>query len=466
MPQAAGLGKGLGKGIDALGAEPTSEGEMPLVESVREWVQQQLRPQGFALPLIKRVSFVVAGLLKAESARRGDLVTALDQLKASSAQSASVARRVVRTLNDPRLDPERILPNILKPHLPILLAEVIHEHEVHKRSSASKREHERDFPLLRVVVDESTKVDEVHILVAGLAYQGIVIPLAIRVWPQNQSLPPEEYRSHLVSLLSSVQDILPGVLRQHILLLADRAYGRSDFIDLVEALDWHYVIRIQGQTQIKLSDGTSLAAHDFVKQPGEVWCSGFNPDSYPKALAAFKKSGWRACQFVAAWAPAAKESWLLITNLSATKERFLDYAERWTIERTFLAWKSHGWDIESLQMSSPSRLGRYLVAIALATIWTLACAVAHTIQLIEVIEDRQASPRAPRRAVVQLPLPFAEFKTDRRPELAKASLLTWGRRVLHQASCQTSTPPIRWRLPDWHAPAWFIHSTQLLATDQ
>jgi hypothetical protein len=463
MPQADIPGK-VGPDTGDPVAEPISSrdgGDGGLVKSVERWIEEQLRPQGFALPLIKRVSFVVAGLLKAESAQRGDLVTALDQLKASSAQPASVARRIVRTLNDPRLDPERILPNILKPHLPMLLAELLAEHTL-SSANASDREHERGFPLLRVVVDESTKVDEVHILVAGLAYQGIVIPLAIRVWPQNHSLPPEEYRSHLVSLLSSVEEMLPGVLRQHVLLLADRAYGRPDFIDLVEALGWHYVIRIQGQTQIKLSDEASLAARDFVKQPGEVWCSGFNPDSYPKALAAFKKSGWRPCQFVAAWALEAKEPWLLITNLSASNERFLEYADRWWIERTFLAWKSHGWDIESLQMSQPARFGRYLVAIALATLWTLACAVAHTTILIH---DRQASPRAPRRAVVQLPLPFAEFKTDRRPRLGKISLLTWGRRVLHQASCQTSTPPIRWRLPDWHAPAWFIHSEQLLAAD-
>ena len=279
-------------------------------------------------------------------------------------------------------------------------------------------------------------------------------------WSQNHSLPPEEYRSHLVSLLSSVEDILPGVLRQHVLLLADRAYGRPDFIDLVEALGWHYVIRIQGQTQIKLSDEASLAARDFVKQPGEVWCSGFNPDSYPKALAAFKKSGWRPCQFVAAWASDPPEAdWLLVTNLPATKERFLDYASRWAIERTFLAWKSHGWDIESLQTSSPSRLGRYLVAITLATIWTLACAVAHTIKLIE---DRLARRQEVRRAVVQLRLPFAE--ADRRPWIGKFSLLTWGRHVLHQAACQVTSPPLCWSLPDWHAPVWSIHAQQLLAT--
>jgi hypothetical protein len=298
--------------------------------------------------------------------------------------------------------------------------------------------------------------------VAGLAYQGIVIPLAIRAWPQNASLPPEDYRSQLASLLAGVEEILPPVLRQHVLLLADRAYGRPDFLDLVEALGWRYVIRIQGQTLVKCSDGATLAARTFAPRAGSVWCSDPKPDSWPTAIAAFKKAGWRGCQFVAAWAPEAAEPWLLVTNLKATRERFLDYARRWAIERTFLSWKSHGWDIESLQMRSALRLGRYLVGIALATLWTLACGVAHTTTLLE---DRLEGRQATRRAVVQLRLPFAEAaEADRRPWLGKFSLLTWGRSVLHAHPCRTSTPPIRWTLPDWHAPVWSTHAQQLLAT--
>jgi hypothetical protein len=180
-------------------------------------------------------------------------------------------------------------------------------------------------------------------------------------------------------------------------------------------------------------------------------------------VAAFKGAGWRACQFVAAWAPEASEPWLLVTDLTATTERFLDYASRWAIERTFLSWKSHGWDIEALQMESPSRLGRYLVGIALATLWSLACGVAHTTKLIEDRRARRPGAPGARQAVVQLTLPFAEPR-DRRPFVAKYSLLAWGRSVLHAHPCQTSTPPLRWRLPDWHAPVWSIHAQALLAT--
>ena len=430
--------------------------EVGLADALRSWVEAQLRPEGFSLPLIKRISLVVAGLLRAESAERGKLVLAIDGLKMSTAQPESVARRLARTLDDPRLDPERCLPSCLKAQLAVLLREVLLEHD----RSASDPRHILCFPLLRVVVDESTKLADVHILVAGLAYQGIVIPLAIRVWKQNQVLPPEEYRAQLVSLLASVEGMLPPVLRSHVLLLADRAYGRPDFLDLLEALNWHYVVRIQGQTRILCSDEASLAARTFAPDKGSVWCSGDKPESWPRAIAAFKGAGWRACQFVAAWAPEAEEPWLLITNLKATSERFLDYASRWAIERTFLSWKSHGWDIEALQMTSPLRLGRLLVGIALATLWTLACGVAHTTTLIEERLERRKEARS---VVRQLRLPFAE--ADRRPFVAKFSLLTWGRNVFHSHPCQTSTPPIRWTLPDWDAPVWSVHAQQLLATN-
>jgi hypothetical protein len=382
---------------------------------------------------------------------------AISELEITPAKPESIARRIARILDDQRLDPDRILPYIMRPQLRTLLADVLREHS---RSSATDPKHQQDFPLLRIVIDESTKRDEVHILVAGLAYQGIVIPLAIEVWKQNTKLATEDYRTYLVRLLASVQEVLPPDLRQHVLLLADRGYGRPNFTDLIDGLGWNWLVRIQGQTQIKLSDEAVVAARSLVKHPGDIWCSGFNLDSCPTAIAAFKKAGWRDCQFVAAWATGSDDPWLLITNLKATSERFLEYASRWCIERTFLTWKSHGWDIESLQTSRPDLLGRYLVAISIATLWSLVTAVAHTAQLIK---ERQHIRQEPRQAVVQLRLPlFDEPSHDRRPWISKFSLFTWGRRVLRQAAWKFKTPPMRWELPDWNAPVWSIHSQDLL----
>jgi hypothetical protein len=113
-------------------------------------------------------------------------------------------------------------------------------------------------------------------------------------------------------------------------------------------------------------------------------------------------------------------------------------------------------------MTSPLRLGRLLVGIALATLWTLACGVAHTAKLIE---DRLAKRQEARSVVRQLHLPFDGPTADRRPWIGKFSLLTWGRSVFHSHPCQTSTPPIRWTLPHWDAPVWSIYAQQLLATN-
>jgi len=436
----------------------SGEGGRSLVESVTGWVEESLRSEGYQLPLIKRIGFLVTGLLRAESARRGDLVMALDQLAVTSAEPESIARRVVRTLDDPRLDPDRVLVHALSLPLQGLLAGVLAEHE---QSAASDPLHAEHFPRLRVIVDETSKVDDVHILVAGLGYQGAAIPLAIRTWKQNAALEPDQYRTELTSLLTSVEALLPPALRSHILLLADRAYGRSDFVDLLNAFGWGWILRIQGQTRIRLSDETTVAARSLVTKPGDFWCQRVNARSLPESIAAFKHSGWKRCHFVAAWAPQSNEPWLLVTNLTPTPERFLDYASRWSIERLFLVWKSHGWDIESLQMSSPQRLARYLSALALATIWTLVCGVTHVTTRIQARLSRCPQPT---NHCVQPRLPGFDLPTtDHRSLFAKHSLISWGRHILHHAYCQLFTPPMHWLLPDWQAPTWSTHSQLLLA---
>ena len=44
-----------------------------------------------------------------------------------------------------------------------------------------------------------------HVLAAGLAYQGIAVPLGVRTWPQNVPLAPGAYWTHLHGLLYDVQ---------------------------------------------------------------------------------------------------------------------------------------------------------------------------------------------------------------------------------------------------------------------
>ena len=108
----------------------------------------------------------------------------------------------------------------------------------------------------------------------GLAYRGCCISMlgwAYRPegWPRDQVHLIEE----LVCRLATVMP--PGVKA---LLEADRGIGTSaELVKGVQALDWYYVLRVQGQTRVQLADGSEGALGERVSrggqwtQPGKVF---------------------------------------------------------------------------------------------------------------------------------------------------------------------------------------------------
>ncbi len=431
----------------------------PLAQTLLDWIVTRLRQRGYAMPVCKRLAVLIGGLMIGRSARRGDLVTAIAELAVSSAKPESIHRRVERMLDDPRLDPSRLLPNLFADMLPVLLKGEIAAHAANRNSAPA---HHARFCPLRLIIDESSQDERVHILVASLGYRGIALPLAIRVWEQNVPLPAGTYWAHLLSVLSEVQEQLPPELRDHVLLLADRGFGVPRLVDAANALGWFWLLRIQGQTRIRRADGTVLAARAVVTKPGQIWCSGFGrPDLALEEIgptAVFQGAGWRPCQVVAAWEPTAAEPWLLITNLPASHERYREYAQRWAIERLFLSWKSHGWDIEGLMLATPAVLGRLLSGLAAATLWTLVVALPEAAVLLDDL-----AKRAQRRdtTTYQLCLPFCTAPRNRRPYPAKFSLLNWGRKVLERTVPSAYTPARCWVFPDWNAPPWSVQCEEV-----
>ena len=435
----------------------------PLASTILEWLLVPLSGAGYPRPFVKRVAALVSGLLVATSARRGDLATALVGLQLSAAKPESIARRIARLLDDPRCDPQRLLPAIFTSELlATLLQGEIAAHAANVHSGVF---HHQRFRPLHLVVDLSTKRDQVVVLAVGLAYRGLVIPLAVRTWPHNTALADGTYWQHLLSVLSEVHDRLPPALRPHIILVADRAFGVPRMVDAANAFGWAWVLRVQGQVRVRLLDGSIRPARSLADHPGALWFSGFSramladDDLPPRPVAVFKDAGWRSCQLIAVWDAAAAEPWLLITNLPASREQVYAYARRWAIERLFLSWKSHGWDIEGLQLRTPERVGRLAAGLAIATLWCLLIGAAHADALLA-----EAADRAPRRAaaVYQSPLPgFGPAHPDHRPYPAHFSLLSWGRKVLEQTTCRTQTPARCRVLPHWQAPIWSVHCSQI-----
>jgi hypothetical protein len=185
-------------------------------------------------------------------------------------------------------------------------------------------------------------------------------------------------------------------------------------------------------------------------------------------LAVFKNAGWRFCRVVAVWAVGQPSPWLLLTNLPAEAARVRDYAQRWAIERLFLTWKAHGWDLEASGVRDPARLGRLLTGLVLATWWRLALALPACLDHLTDLADRAACRGGRAARPVQLPLPWpvdavtpslplpSRSPADRspRPWAAKFSLLTWGAKVARRTALRSQTPALCWTFPWWEAPLW------------
>jgi hypothetical protein len=431
-----------------------SREEQPLYASVLDWLQACVAMRGYSRPLCKRLALLISGLIAVERATVGELGNAICRLQISPAKEESIARRLLRLWHDSRLDPTPLVRQVLQPVLPELLRGHIAAHAANEGSGAA---HHARFRGVRLVLDESSQAEHVHLLVIGLPIGGVVLPLAVRCWQQNAPLPEGEYWAQLQSMLVEAHMMLPPELRAHVLLTADRAYGVPRLLDLLTALEWQWVLRVQGQTHVRVSDGTSRQLRQLVSGPGDQWFGGFGAPtesqegtSEPEPVAVFKGAGWRRSQVVAVWTPEYDEPWLLVTSLAATAERLVDYARRWAIERLFLSWKSHGWDVERCGLHDPARLGRLLTGIVLATLWRLAMALPVAHQHLTDLAARAAhAPRTP----CQLPLPWG-VPRQVRPWAAKFSLLTWGRKVAAATALATQTPPLCWTLPCWEAASW------------
>lgn len=444
------------------------ERAVPLAQTMRSWIDEQLAGQGYPVPLRKRLAVLVSGLLMSEKATVSAVAASIAGLAVSSAKEESIVRRLERVLEDARLAPERVLPDLFRAVLPRVLASALAAHAANEGTTAFQH---RRFRPVEIILDDSSQGEHVHLLVGGLAYHGIVLPLAVRCWRQNEPQAPGDYHSLVVGVLSEIHSLLPAALRDHVRFVADRAFGHPAVVTLLQSLGWDWVLRTQRQVRVQLRDGRVVTAQDLAPRPGPA---GVVPpaDLAPEEvvltpddpIAAFKGAGWLPCHVVAVWAVGEAEPWLLITSLPLSAARLKEYARRWAIERLFLSWKSHGWQIETSGIHDPLRLARWLTGLVLATWWRIACAVPLAQAFLADLADRAARPSRSRRPQ-QLRLPgwsaavqgrsVAAARSSARPWCAQFSLFTWGTKAVRATPARTHTPAHSWAFPAWEAPTWF-----------
>lgn len=357
----------------------------------------------------RRLVFFVIGVLLAGTIVLRRVATTHAHIALGATQAASHERRLRRTLNDPLVGAVPMYGRLVRRVL----------------------RHLKPDQRVWVVLDESGHSDVVRVLLAALWYRGRCVPLAWVLWPAQQ--PHEQsYWTDCESLLTQVADILPAGLQ--ITVLADRAFGCPAFTDLVEAQGWDHLVRVQGQTRLRQSDGTEHPLRDLLSQAGTRWCG---------AGEVFKKHGWRSLSVVAYWRSPCREPLLLVSSLSPQWDLVRQYRLRSAVEALFRDWKSSGWQWEASQVREVEHQAVLVLILALATLLTL-CLGEEAAQTI---------------------LAQAAQSGHRRPWAARDSLFRLGRDRLWQRLWQGETGPITWELRHADAPNWSIECWQAARSD-
>jgi hypothetical protein len=369
-----------------------------VVSQVRQWLRCHIGEK-IDTSSLERLTLLVVGIMRAESASPARIARALDQLGLSEAKPASIERRIRRIENDPEINAALCLHPTARHHL------------LWGRPQQ-----------LLLVIDPTTQDDRVVMVSVGVWYRGRTLPLAWAIWPANTPLTGDGFWTRVAALLDLVAKLLPA--RVQIIWLADRAFGTPAFTDLLIARGWYYVVRVQSHTRCRDRCSVERAIGSMVQGRGrrvKLWGE------------VFKKRGWREASVVVYWGRHHKKPLCLVSNLPPSWWLIGLYRRRYPIEATFRDYKSYGWHWEQGQVTDLAHLERLLVGMALAT-W--AALMAGTQMATELLTQ----PATGRRRTV--------------PWEGKRSLFYLGLHRLQTMMTGTRLSHIHWRLTGWDAPNW------------
>ncbi|HVT87410.1 MAG TPA: IS4 family transposase [Tepidisphaeraceae bacterium] len=163
------------------------------------------------------------------------------------------------------------------------------------------------------------------------------------------------------SLLLVLRTMIPHTVK--IILLADRGFGRCALAAFCRRQHLSYLIRIQPKVCVKFKGfAGKLLDYPVVKGIAKVLKD-----------VAYRSDGAVTQNIVIRWRKNLPEKrdecWFLMTDLSGTaKELCALYGRRMTIEQLFRDHKSkrNGWSLRDTQISTPQRLDRLLLILAIA----------------------------------------------------------------------------------------------------
>lgn len=192
----------------------------------------------------------------------------------------------------------------------------------------------------------------INILMAGIIYRGICIPLAWIVLDKPGNSNTDE-RKQLMKKLCTVLDT-----DQITCVVADREFIGDDWFSSLEDQDLFYAIRIRENALVKgprgdrpvrtLFSDLPIGEERYLRKPRTIY-------------------GHRLYLSVLR----LRDELLIVASNRKEPEALTHYKRRGGIEVLFAACKSRGFDLEQTHLTQPDRLEKLMALLALAMLWAL-----------------------------------------------------------------------------------------------
>jgi Transposase DDE domain len=310
--------------------------EAPLL-LLKHWTQQvkQLFPQLHGHQQ-KSLAFAVLGLVLAGHAVLQRMAEELKLQHLSEAKMPSIERRLQRLIANERIEVDTSWHAFLEQVLPFWQNKEV-----------------------MLVLDCTPYGKRFTIVYLGLLVHRRVLPLAWCIMPQQEKW--EQGQWEIVRGLFA--QVAPCFASTPCTLIADRGLACLELIRLCHEVQWHYLLRIESEHQVRRGFRRSYSwwqkAGQIVTKEGQQW--------YGQALI------WKEHSFPASlalcWEPGYEEVWIVISDLPPARKLIIRYGWRMRVEATFQDTKSRGWHIECSAIEIVSHLNRYLLLLFLAVWW-------------------------------------------------------------------------------------------------
>jgi len=276
---------------------------------------------------LSTLAWAVIGLCLTRTVRLGAWAEVLE----SRAQSAaSRVRSFSRWLHQPAIHPHQWYAPVLQ----VVLGDWPHNTRVY-------------------VALDTTVLTPFVLIRASLIYRGRAIPLAWRAMQHRSAKVAFEYYQ---PVLEQVHAIMPAGHR--ITLLADRGFVHEQLLHYLHTQQWHFRLRLMGNTLVHLPDLTVSAVRGLCPPAGEK--------RFFHEVALLGTAVGPAHLALACPLDHPDDPWYVASDELTTIRTLQEYGLRFDIEETFLDEKSGGFQLQTSELATPEALERLLLIVAIA----------------------------------------------------------------------------------------------------